>query len=125
MWNPATTTDFWACSDCGNVQGAQGKCGRCNSDPLLDMRDVRVRDALVQEDDARKDSREGRVRWLGVGVGIVSVVAACFSVREIALFAASFFGGGFVVMAAGLGIATMATLKVVLPFKPRFPQLRG
>lgn len=121
---PPPTTDVYACSDCGNCQADAQRCARCKGEPMLDLREENVRAALVQEDDARKASRDGRVRMISVVLAVLVGAVLCLTVPGIALLGMSFFGSGFIVGGIVLSLLMMAIVGAILPWKPRFPQLR-
>lgn len=65
--------DPWVCIDCGARQAAQGRCAACGHEDTLDARDERVRE-LMRDVDLRHGLRwEGRLRFLGVAVGMAAI----------------------------------------------------
>ena len=70
----------FACSDCGQRSVAGGDtCARCGNGPLLDLRQDLVRQTLREEDDRRRERTAQRGIWVGVPIGIVSMLALAFT----------------------------------------------
>lgn len=65
--------DF-VCLDCGARQATSGKCGACGHDDTLDMRDEKVRELMRDTEERLERSREGKLRFVGVVIGIGVVV---------------------------------------------------
>lgn len=65
----------WVCIDCGARQDEQGACAACGHADTLDARDERVRELMRDVDLRLSDRREARLRFLGVGIGMVTVFA--------------------------------------------------
>jgi hypothetical protein len=65
----------WVCIDCGARQDDKGACAACAHEDTLDARDERVRDLMRDVDMRLTDRREGRLRFLGVGIGMAIVFA--------------------------------------------------
>lgn len=63
----------WVCIDCGARQDDKGACAACGHADTLDARDERVRELMRDVDMRLADRREGRLRFLGVGVGMAIV----------------------------------------------------
>ena len=68
-------TNPWVCIDCGARQEAQGACRACGHADTLDARDEKVRELMRDVDLRLTDRREGRLRFLGVGVGMALIFA--------------------------------------------------
>ena len=74
----------FACSDCGHrVPDNAGDCPRCGNGPLLDLRLDLVRHTLREEDDRRREKVVQRGIWVGVPIGIISVLAVAFTVPDV------------------------------------------
>jgi hypothetical protein len=118
-------TDRWVCLECGARQPAQGPCRACkHEDDTLDLEDLKVRELMVDVEQRLVDQREKRLRFLGVGVGMVTVfllwlVPGFWTIRE--AFGLPFLLDQWLLM-AGIGLATMAILTRMLA-KKRFPYL--
>jgi hypothetical protein len=65
----------WVCIDCGARQDDKGACVACAHEDTLDAREDRVRELMRDVDMRLADRREGRLRFLGVGVGMAIVFA--------------------------------------------------
>jgi hypothetical protein len=63
------------CIDCGARQDDKGACKACNRGDTLDANDIRVRELMHDVDLRIGDRREARLRFLGVGIGMVTVFA--------------------------------------------------
>lgn len=63
------------CIDCGARQDDKGACKACGHEDTLDANDVKVRELMRDVDMRLGDRREARLRFLGVGVGMVTVFA--------------------------------------------------
>jgi hypothetical protein len=63
----------FVCTQCGNRQSAEDRCGRCGSDTIHDLRSRRTRDFLEEIEMRLRDQREGRIRAASVigGMGLV------------------------------------------------------
>jgi len=68
-------TNPWVCTECGNRQAAEGKCGACGNEPTLDARDEQVRELMADIDLRIGQKREGRFRLVGVVIGMVAIFA--------------------------------------------------
>jgi hypothetical protein len=112
-----TTLDAspWICMDCSARNAAGGDCGSCGQGPLLDVRDAQVRATLLQQD-AERGLKRGRT-LIVVAAGVAAVLG----------FPLVFVLGQFVGLAAvvGLGALVYAGLRMALPYKPRFADLRA
>ena len=63
----------WVCIDCGARQEVGGACHKCSHDDTLDARDEKVRELMRDVDRRLADRREGRLRFLGVAVGMAII----------------------------------------------------
>lgn len=117
--------DRWVCLECGARQPAPGPCRACkHEDDTLDLEDLKVRELMVDVEQRLVDQREKRLRFLGVGVGMITVfllwlVPGFWTIRE--AFGLPFLLDQWLLM-AGIGLATMAILTRMLARK-RFPYL--
>lgn len=68
-------TDPWVCIDCGARQDARGKCRACGHEDTLDAQDEKVRELMRDVDLRLSLRREGRIRVVGVAVGMIVVIA--------------------------------------------------
>jgi hypothetical protein len=66
----------WVCVDCGARQAAEGSCAACGNDPTLDMTQLRTREFMHDVELRAQLRREGRIRILGVGLGMLIVFGA-------------------------------------------------
>jgi hypothetical protein len=65
----------WVCIDCGARQDNEGACAACAHENTLDAREDRVRELMRDVDMRLTDRREGRLRFVGVGLGMALVFA--------------------------------------------------
>ena len=68
-------TNPWVCIDCGARQEDKGACRACGHDDTLDARDERVRELMRDVDLRMTLKREGRLRFLGVIIGMAVIFA--------------------------------------------------
>ena len=100
----------WVCIDCGARQDASGACHRCAHEDTLDARDEKVRELMRDVDGRLADRREGRLRFLGVAVGMAIIfglwlVPAYWSARGAVYPGLPLFMDQWIFMAViGLGI---------------------
>lgn len=63
----------WVCIDCGARQAESGACVACKHEDTLDARKENTRDLMRDVDMRLGDRREGRLRFLGVGIGMAII----------------------------------------------------
>jgi hypothetical protein len=66
----------WVCIDCGARQASEGACAACHHEMTLDLRELRVREFMRDVDLRLAQRREGRIRFVGVGCGMLIVFGA-------------------------------------------------
>ncbi len=118
----------WVCMLCGyRAVEDYGECQQCRKGPLLDIRKEEVRE-LVREHYARlRQSREQWWLWLGVGTGIVVVLAALIFLppyrRVRRAMALPLFADQIIVMAA-IAYGTQQLMARLFPVRPPFPEVK-
>jgi len=117
----------WVCIDCGARQAAQGGCTACGHEATLDARDEKVRE-LMRDVDLRIALRwEGRLRALGVVVGMATIfglwlVPGYWDLRGKLYPGLPLFADQWAFMALiAFGVIKVAEKKLV---RRRFPYLR-
>jgi hypothetical protein len=117
-------TDGWVCIDCGARQGNQGQCGECGHDDTLDLRDEQVRVLMRDVEQRLASQRDGRLRLVGVLVGMAAIIALWFVPGY--WTARNAFGLPLMldqlIMMALVGFGVMKLLGKLA--RPRFPYLR-
>jgi hypothetical protein len=112
------------CIDCGHRQPATGRCGKCGHDDTLDLGDTKVRELMRDVEQRLTDRLEGRVRILGVVLGMA--VVFCFwmipgySVIRQGMALPLFFDQIILMALIGFGVIKLIMSKA----KKRFPYLR-
>ena len=123
-WYLAGVTNPWVCIDCGHLQPETGRCGKCSHDDTLDVRDVKVRELMRDVEQRLTDRREGRLRFLGVGIGMAAVIClwmvpGYWTIRQ--GMALPLFMDQLILMALiGFGVIKLLMARA----KKRFPYLR-
>jgi hypothetical protein len=117
----------WVCIDCGARQDDKGACKACNRGDTLDANDIRVRELMHDVDLRLGDRREARLRFLGVGVGMVTVfllwmVPGYWSLRGTLYPGLPLFADQWLLMAV-IGLVVLKGGERLLK-KRRFPYLR-
>lgn len=115
--------DPWVCLDCGARQAERGPCGRCGKDDTADLRDEKIRELMRDIEQRLADRRDGRLRFLGVAVGMATVfglwmVPGYWTVRM--AIALPIFFDQWILM-AGIGLGVAAVLRRYA--RPRYPYL--
>lgn len=118
----------WVCIDCGARQDDKGACAACGHADTLDAHDERVRELMRDVDLRLALRREGRLRFLGVGVGMVIVFAlwmvpGYWGLRGAVYPGLPLFADQWMLMA----VIAMVVIKggEKLFFKKRFPYLES
>jgi hypothetical protein len=117
----------WVCIDCGHRQAAEGTCTACGHEPILDLRDEKVRELMRDVDLRLQLRREGRFRLIGVIVGMTVIFAlwtrsAYWAARGTFYPGLPFLIDQWLFMALiGLGLSKLLEKKFA---KRRFPYLR-
>ena len=114
----------WVCIDCGARQEAQGRCAACGHEDTLDTRDERVRELMRDVELRLSLRREGRFRFIGVGIGMVLVsgrmIPGYWTLRG-STFALPFLFDQWIFMVL-IGLGVLKLLAKVFG-KKRFPYL--
>lgn len=118
------TAPFWVCIDCGARQAEKGPCANCGKDDTSDLRDEKIRELMRDVEDRLTRRREGRLRFLGVLVGMAAIGALWFVPGywdfRAHTFALPILIDQWILMAlVGLGVATL----LARFGKKRFPYL--
>ena len=113
------------CTQCGRRQMAAERCSGCGSDDgLLDLRDERTRDLLVDMDMRRRDRRETQLRMLAVVIGI-GIVVGLWLVPGFWSFRLGHFAMPFMIdqwaLMIGIAFGALKLLSATLQVRPRFP----
>lgn len=66
-------TKPWVCIDCGARQDEPGRCAACGHEDTLDAQKETTRELMRDVDMRLSDRREARLRFLGVGIGMVII----------------------------------------------------
>ena len=125
LYGPAM--DF-VCTQCGLRQAEPERCAGCGDDTLLDLREERTRELLVEMDARRRDRRETQVRILAVVIGIATVAAlwlvpGYWGFRE-RNYAMPFLIDQWALM-IGIAFGAMKLVGKALPARRRFPFVDG
>jgi hypothetical protein len=117
----------YVCSDCAASSTEPGDC-RCGGGALLDIEDPAAVEMLVSQDDRVEEKVKQRNLWIGVGVGLFTVVAILLVVPKLILaiplpipFANPI---KVVTLMILLAAGAMKVANVAMPAHRKFPQLR-
>ncbi len=120
---PPHSQNHFVCLDCTFTQPQPGTCGRCGSDPVLDMRDPNVREMCTEQDTDRRTKRDELFRYVSIPVGIVLTLVVCVIVPPIAILLGIVpFFFGYILGMVGATLVVMVLLKSIFPYRDRFPR---
>jgi hypothetical protein len=71
--HPGMSDAIWVCIDCGARQPAEGACVACRNEMTADTRMLSIRELMHDVDLRLAQRREGRLRFVGVGLGMLVV----------------------------------------------------
>jgi hypothetical protein len=115
----------WVCIDCGHRQAEKGPCAACAKDDTSDLRDDKIRELMRDVEGRLSRQREGRLRFLGVIVGMAAVFGLWFipgywDYRAQFLALPAFFDQWLLMALIGFGVAVLLGRAFD---KKRFPYL--
>ena len=104
-------TPSFACIQCGARSDARERCGSCDADALMDLRDPSVRNELIKEDDERQSKRRALMVWVAVPLAALLMLV---------------LGGGLcgIVLGGAAGYGLSLALAAIFPARRLFPYVR-